>query len=69
MRIRMCDETAKSLGREPWQGAIPPYQWIGEDIAPKLGYQYGDETLPVFECYGDYDSIKNVHESCYLYVP
>lgn len=36
LRIRMSDETARVLGHEPWQGGIPPYQWIGEQIAPIL---------------------------------
>ena len=30
LKIRMCDETARVLGHEPWEGGIPPYQWIGE---------------------------------------
>ncbi len=29
LRIRMCDETARVLGHEPWMGGIPPYHWIG----------------------------------------
>lgn len=69
MRIRMCDETAKALGHALWQGGIPPYQWIGEEIAPELGYKYGDDTLPVIEYYGYYDPDKHAHELLYLYVP
>ena len=49
LRIRMCDETARVLGHEPWEGGIPPYQWIGEQIAPKLGYTYGNDTFPIVE--------------------
>lgn len=67
--IRICDETAKSLGHEPWKGGIPPYEWIGEEIAPKIGYRYGDDTLPIFEYYGYYTPAKYAHEFCYLYVP
>lgn len=69
VRIRMCDETAKALGRDPWRGGIPPYEWIGEQIAPKFGYKYGDDALPIFEYYGYYNPGKNAHEYCYLYVP
>lgn len=68
-RIRMNDETAEALGYEPWHGGIPPYQWLGEDIAPNFGYTYGDDTLPVIEYYGYYDPEKYSHEFCYLYVP
>ena len=68
-RIHMCDETAKVLGHEPWRGGIPPYEWIGEEIAPQIGYRYGDNTLPIFEYYGYYDPAKYAHEFCYLYVP
>jgi predicted transcriptional regulator YdeE len=68
-RIRMCDETAKALGREPWKGGIPPFEWIGEQIAPKIGYRYGDDKLPIFEYYGFYNPEKNAHEFNYLYVP
>lgn len=69
MRIRMCDETAKALDREPWRGGIPPYSWIGEKIAPEFEYTYGDDSLPIFEYYGYYNPDKNAHEFCYLYVP
>lgn len=67
-RIRMCDETAKALGHEPWKGGIPPYEWIGEQIAPALGYKYGNNALPIFEYYGYYDPEKYAHEFSYLYV-
>lgn len=67
--IRMCDETAKALGHEPFRGGIPPYQWIGKEIAPKIGYTYADDALPIFEYYGYYDPHKYAHEFCYLYVP
>lgn len=69
MRIRICNETAKALGRKPWNGGIPPYEWIGEQIAPKFGYRYGNDRLPIFEYYGYYNPDKNAHEFCYLYVP
>jgi hypothetical protein len=68
-RIRMCDETAEVLGHEPFKGGIPPYEWIGEEIAPKIGYKYEKETFPIFEYYGYYDPEKYAHEFCYLYVP
>ncbi|MCL2774632.1 MAG: MerR family transcriptional regulator [Oscillospiraceae bacterium] len=68
-RIHMCDETAKALDCEPWRGGIPPYEWIGEQIAPQIGYKYGNDTLPIFEYYGYYDPAKYSHEFCYLYVP
>ncbi|MEA4824394.1 MAG: GyrI-like domain-containing protein [Clostridiaceae bacterium] len=69
MRIRLCDETAEALGRKQFHGGIPPYEWIGEQIAPKFGYQYGNNTLPIFEYYGYYNPNKGKHEFCYLYVP
>ena len=69
MRIRMSEETAKILGHEPWRGGIPPYEWIGEQIAPKYGYKYADDTKPVFEYYGFYNHQNGAHEFCYLYVP
>lgn len=69
LRIRMCAETAKALGREPWEGGIPPYHWIGEQIAPELGFTYGSDTLPVVEYYGYFKPDEGTHEYCYLYVP
>jgi hypothetical protein len=69
MRILMNDETAKMLNREPFHGGIPPYQWIGELIAPNFDYKYGKDTLPIFEYYGYYNPDKNAHEFSYLYVP
>ena len=68
-RIPMCEETAKALGHEPFKGGIPPFGWIGKQIAPKIGYRYGDDKLPVFEYYGYYNPDKNAHEFTYLYVP
>lgn len=71
MRINMRDETAIALGHEPLRGGggIPPYEWIGEQIAPKFAYKYGEDMLPVFEYYGYYNDVKHAHEFCYLYVP
>ena len=69
LRIRMCDETAKALGREPWTGGVPPYHWIGEQIAPELGYAYGSDTLPIVEYYGYFNPEAGTHAYCYLYVP
>lgn len=69
LRIRLCEETAKALGHEPWTGGIPPYRWIGEQIAPELGYTYGSDTLPIIEYYGFFKPEQGVHEYCYLYVP
>lgn len=69
LRIKMCDETARALGHEPWMGGIPPYQWIGEQIAPELGYTYGIDILPIIEYYGYFKPEEGTHEYCYLYVP
>lgn len=69
LRIKICDETARALGHEPWVGGIPPYQWIGEQIAPQLGYTYGSDTLPVIEYYGFFNPEDGRHAYCYLYVP
>ncbi len=68
MKIQICDETFKALKVEPWTGGIPPYEWIGENVAPKFGYKYGDDTLPIYEYY--LHNPVNYHvEVCYLYVP
>ncbi|HBL84350.1 MAG: hypothetical protein A2Y17_05015 [Clostridiales bacterium GWF2_38_85] len=69
LRIEINDESAKALGSQPWNGGIPPYKWIGEQLAPQFGYRYGDDHLPVFEYYGYYKPEKNAHEFRYLYVP
>lgn len=69
MRIPISDETAKALSQKMWDGGMPPYKWIGEQIAPKSGYKYGDDTLPIFEYYGYYNYDKNEHKFRYLYVP
>lgn len=69
LRIRLCEETARALGHDPWTGGIPPYQWIGEQIAPELGCTYGSDTLPIVEYYGFYDPETRTHKHCYLYVP
>ena len=69
MRVLICEETARALGVEMWHGGIPPYEWIGERIAPQCGYRYGSDALPVFEYYGFYDPETNRHKFCYLYVP
>jgi len=69
MRVLICEETAQALGVEMWRGGIPPYGWIDEHIAPRCGYRYGSDALPVFEYYGFYDPKSNKHKFCYLYVP
>lgn len=51
-----------------WTGGIPPYEWIGGIIAPGYGYEYGDDTLPIYEYYLHNPENFNV-EACYLYVP
>lgn len=66
--IRMCDETAKALGHEQRKGGIPPYEWICKEIAPNIGYRYGDNTLPIFEYYGYYEPAKYAH-ALLLYIP
>lgn len=68
MRIDLCAETFAALGVEPWQGGVPPYELIGEKIAPKFGYTYGDAGLPVVEYYGHNEADGHI-EICYLYVP
>lgn len=69
IRIALTDETAHALGHEPWPGGIPPHEWIGEQIAPFLGYKYGSDKLPIIEYYGFYDPAVNAHKYRYLYVP
>lgn len=68
MKIQICNDTFEALGVEPWTGGIPPYEWIGEYLAPKFGYTYGDDTLPIFEYYKHNLDNQDV-EACYLYVP
>ncbi|MBQ4629181.1 MAG: hypothetical protein IJB44_08875 [Clostridia bacterium] len=68
MRVCICEETFKVLNVDPWMGGIPPYEWICEKIAPGFGYQYGSDTLPIFEYYG-HNAEDNHIEICYLYVP
>jgi len=68
MRISLGGETARALGREPWKGGIPPYEWIGE-IASNYGYTYADGTQPIYEYYGFYNPNTKAHEFGYLYVP
>lgn len=58
----MCDETARALGHEPRVGGIPPYHWIREQIAPKFGYIYGNDTLPIIEYYGFFKPEDGTHE-------
>ena len=69
LRIRMCNETAEALGHEPWEGGVPPYHWLGEQIAPRFGCTYGCSTIPIVEYYGFYQPEEGTHEYCYLYVP
>lgn len=68
MKIQICDKTFRALDVEPWTGGIPPYEWIGEIIAPRYGYEYGDDTLPIYEYYLHNPENSSV-EACYLYVP
>ncbi len=68
LRLAINDDSAKALGSQPWEGGIPPYEWVGEQLAPQFGYRYGDDHLPVFEYYGYYNTGKNAHEFRYLYV-
>lgn len=67
MRIPLCSQTSRALGFAPWHGGIPPYEWIGEYLASKYGYQYGDSNLPILEYYGYYNKFS--YKFCYLYVP
>ena len=68
MKIQICDKTFKALEVEPWTGGIPPYKWIGEILAPRYGYEYGDDTLPIYEYYFHNPENFNI-DACYLYVP
>ncbi|MBQ8496771.1 MAG: hypothetical protein IJ489_04855 [Clostridia bacterium] len=68
MKINICDETFRALGVEPWTGGIPPYEWVGEILAPKFGYTYGEDTLPIIEYYLHHEKDGHI-ELCHLYVP
>lgn len=67
--LRLTDEAAAALGREPWRGGIPPYEWIGAEIAPKFGYKLDRSGVPVIEYYGFFDIATLSHRYRYLYVP
>jgi len=69
LRLAINEDSAKALGSQPWEGGMPPFEWVGEQLAPQFGYRYGDDHLPVFEYYGFYKPKKNAHEFTYLYVP
>lgn len=69
LRLAINEDSAKALASQPFNGGIPPYEWVGEQLAPQFGYLYGDDRLPVFEYYGYYKPEKNAHEFRYLYVP
>ncbi|MCL2512532.1 MAG: effector binding domain-containing protein [Oscillospiraceae bacterium] len=69
MRFAINDDSAKALGAQPWEGGMPPFEWVGEQLAPQFGYKYGDDRLPVFEYYGYYKPKRKAHEFRYLYVP
>jgi len=68
MRIQLCDATFRALKVEPWEGGIPPHEWIGEMLAPRYGYRYGSDTLPIVEYYLIDEDDGHVI-ACYLYVP
>ena len=69
LRIALDDDTAKAVASEPWNGGIPPYEWLGERIAPQFGYRMGNDDMAIFEYYGYYQPEKNAHEFRWLYVP
>jgi len=72
LRILINPETAKAIGKEPWFGGIPPYDWIYEVLAPYFGYKPGDDTLPIIEYYGHYKQGEpKIYDNklCYLYAP
>lgn len=69
IRIELSEKIAAALDENVWEGGIPPYEWIGEKIAPAFGYSYGSDSLPIVEYYGFYDAATNAHKYRYLYVP
>ena len=68
MKLAICDATASALGVQPWTGGIPPYEWIHEIIAPRLGYRSGSCALPIIEYYR-HNPVNGQVEACDLYVP
>lgn len=68
MRIQICKRTAAALERKMWEGGIPPYEWIYDQIAPELGYAAGDDRMPIVEYYGCYNA-EWIPQCCRLYVP
>ena len=68
MKLPMTEKAFAALGVAPWTGGIPPYEWVGEMLAPRFGYEYGDDTLPIFEYYL-HNPENFAVEACYLYVP
>ena len=69
MKISLSDSTAEALGKPPWHGGIPPYEWVTEQIALALGYVCGDGELPIAEYYGFFSMTTFEHDCRYLYVP
>ena len=69
MRVSFHEDVAAAVGRPSWQGGIPPYEWIGDIIAPHFGYTYGADDMPILEYYGNYRLEKGGHEFYYMYVP
>lgn len=67
MRVPVTEETARAMEEEPWQGGVPPYQWVSETLAPRLGFHCPDSSLPIVEYYR-HQSDGNIN-GCWLYVP
>jgi hypothetical protein len=67
MRIALIEETAKSLGVQPWDGGRPPVEWISELLAPQFGYKQVF-NLPFMEYYGYLNGSTSVINA-FLYVP
>jgi hypothetical protein len=67
MRIALIEETAKSLGVQPWNGGRPPIEWISELLAPQFGYRQVF-NLPFMEYYGFLNGSTSVINA-FLYVP
>lgn len=67
LRVEINQATADALNTEPWEGGVPPFQWISESLGPRLGFACEDSQLPIVEYY--HHRANGEIDGCWLYVP
>ncbi|WP_322172990.1 hypothetical protein [Acutalibacter caecimuris] len=67
LRVEINEQTARALEKEPWQGGVPPYQWICQSFGPRLGFACEDSGLPITEYYRH--AADGSITGCWMYVP